>query len=1010
MSVINVEVQQAIKDVRSLITELNTLKGAIQGIQGVSSKAFQTLTDRVDKLEKELRQTNSALKTLTVTTRRHVDAMKKQQKQATKTTKSAITMRNALKLVGLAGTIALMRKYTKIIFNQIKVFDGLKFAIKQTKKEFFDINQTYVFLGGLTRDFGVELQATTTRWLKFSEAAKQSGISLRDTQNIFQSMTKAGSVLGLNTQELSGIYLALEQMLSKGKVTTEELRRQLGERLPGAMGIMAASMNVTITELDKMMKKGEVLSAEVLPNFAKAMEQAYGIENVTRVETLNSRIGRLKGAWDSVIITLTESKGFIGFFFEDIIQIVTSAVKAMDRFFASTKRLIQLLQTDFQEGSKRALKDAGIEMFTTVAKFNLAMRTAQKQNLRDRAAIDILGNKEQTQNVKDQTQVLEDAIASRTAKMLQLENRALIEQKKIALEELPILEKQLKDKETLLLAAQNAVSSIRRNPETDPNNLLPTFEARSENLPPEIAKLLADIDARKLILQESRKLAADLDNDTSSKKKVKFAQDFVMTNAIRIAQLKQEISLQKELADTPGATPEDRENIASQTEANLKEIAELEKEDRDISILNAAEKERLKWKAQMTKFKEGSAQYAQQKEQADIGIAAANDKAEEDLLLSAEEFKVAMEDVDIWDADTKIENIEKTSKQAKVSLEAERDTAIAAQEAVIRGLAVGSNAHAQALEDLEELRIEYHNLEIDRQIVLLEIQKALAPDDQKGFWDDLIASANASRDVFVASKDELVDGIQVWNDWGAKAIESLTAVEDLGNAIFDGRIQKIDAEIDAETAKYDKLLELAKGDEAETKIIERNKQIRLEQLAKKKKKEQIKQAKFEKAIAIQKAAINLALAITAALTTTPPASFALAAVTAGLAGLELATIIATPIPTFATGGVMDHDGVALINDGGQKEYVERNGKMLSTSNENALVNLQKGDIIHKDYDTMIRQSMLMNGFSGGAMVDGDNFDGIENAIDRGFKKAKINNNISVMSGDSSYESEMTTWN
>lgn len=51
---------------------------------------------------------------------------------------------------------------------------------------------------------------------------------MKDTKQIFDSVSKASSVLGLKTHELEGVYLALEQMLSKGKVTTEELRRQLG--------------------------------------------------------------------------------------------------------------------------------------------------------------------------------------------------------------------------------------------------------------------------------------------------------------------------------------------------------------------------------------------------------------------------------------------------------------------------------------------------------------------------------------------------------------------------------------------------------------------------------------------------------------------------------------------------------------------------------------------------------------------------------------------------------------
>ena len=41
------------------------------------------------------------------------------------------------------------------------------------------------------------------------------------------------------------------------------------------MGIMAAALDVTIPKLDQMLKKGEVLSSEALPKFAKALETAY---------------------------------------------------------------------------------------------------------------------------------------------------------------------------------------------------------------------------------------------------------------------------------------------------------------------------------------------------------------------------------------------------------------------------------------------------------------------------------------------------------------------------------------------------------------------------------------------------------------------------------------------------------------------------------------------------------------------------------------------------------------
>jgi tape measure domain-containing protein len=53
------------------------------------------------------------------------------------------------------------------------------------------------------------------------------------------------SALGLSVDDQRGIFKALEQMLSKGNVQAEELRGQLGERLPGAIYFSAKALGVT---------------------------------------------------------------------------------------------------------------------------------------------------------------------------------------------------------------------------------------------------------------------------------------------------------------------------------------------------------------------------------------------------------------------------------------------------------------------------------------------------------------------------------------------------------------------------------------------------------------------------------------------------------------------------------------------------------------------------------------------------------------------------------------------
>jgi tape measure domain-containing protein len=86
-------------------------------------------------------------------------------------------------------------------------------------------------------------------------------------------------------------YLALSQMMSKGKVSSEELRRQLGERMPIAMEAMARAAGVTIQELDKLLKGGKLLSKDVILPFVKEMEKMLPEVNTDNIETSVARLG-----------------------------------------------------------------------------------------------------------------------------------------------------------------------------------------------------------------------------------------------------------------------------------------------------------------------------------------------------------------------------------------------------------------------------------------------------------------------------------------------------------------------------------------------------------------------------------------------------------------------------------------------------------------------------------------------------------------------------------------------
>jgi tape measure domain-containing protein len=104
--------------------------------------------------------------------------------------------------------------------------------------------------------------------------------------------------MGLRADQTSGVLLALQQMISKGTVQAEELRGQLGERLPGAFQIAARAMGVTTAELGKMLEQGQVVAEDFLPKFGKALEENLGGAAEKAADRLDAAVNRFDTAWE----------------------------------------------------------------------------------------------------------------------------------------------------------------------------------------------------------------------------------------------------------------------------------------------------------------------------------------------------------------------------------------------------------------------------------------------------------------------------------------------------------------------------------------------------------------------------------------------------------------------------------------------------------------------------------------------------------------------------------------
>ena len=125
------------------------------------------------------------------------------------------------------------------------------------------------------KNLGVGIEQSALQMARLAAAGVNAGLEMSQMETVFKSVSKASVAVGLSAQETSLSLLAVEQMASKGKISAEELRRQLGERIPGAFGLAAKAMGVTTAEFDKMLRSGKVMAEDFLPKFAKVLDENF---------------------------------------------------------------------------------------------------------------------------------------------------------------------------------------------------------------------------------------------------------------------------------------------------------------------------------------------------------------------------------------------------------------------------------------------------------------------------------------------------------------------------------------------------------------------------------------------------------------------------------------------------------------------------------------------------------------------------------------------------------------
>ena len=161
--------------------------------------------------------------------------------------------------------------------------------------------------------------------------------------------------------------------------------------------------------------------------------------------------------------------------------------------------------------------------------------------------------------------------------------------------------------------------------------------------------------------------------------------------------------------------------------------------------------------------------------------------------------------------------------------------------------------------------------------------------------------------------------------------------------------------------------------EARKRLQEELTEKKKEELAKKEAELKNKQAKYDKASAIAQALINTALAITSAATVVPfvPLGSIAMGIASAMGALQVATIMATPLPKYAKGTSHHKGGLAIVGDGGKQEVVMTNDGAYLTPDTPTLINLPRGARVLPDADLLTADDLhwARKPFLGGLQYD-----------------------------------------
>ena len=798
-------------------------------------------------------------------------------------------------------------------------------------------------VGPVAKAFNFSIEDTLALVGKLADAGFDASMSATATRNILLNLADTNGVLA---KSLGGPVRTLPELVA-GLQKLKEQGVDLNSTLEMTDKRSVAAFNAFLTAADKIVPlRDQITGVESeLGNMAHTME-----------DNAKGAIASLSSAWEALMISLGKNTGVLS----GIINEFTELVRSMRAVIATAEELGEERLANAARNGQEAAK---LDKEWVKSKEESIDRVALKYR---KEGVDGAEAFEKARG--EQLKILERTLSQEEARLQlytkrnqkqwsEYNNRSLLKQG-LGLQKTTNQMKKDIDESFKLVEEQTAyVAGLKEKMEQIKGI---TNDYQEENMGSTFNKPLTDKEKREL--------------EKAAKEKQKIKETYqeselaLMDEGLEKELAKIGLAYSKKIAAVKGYSKEEiaiRQNLAKEMQDKLDEFSIKYNSDREkkdvenaLAVVKKGSQEELDLKLHQLELQR----------EAEIDAA---EKTGEDVFLIDDKYAKKKQELYERHASDQVQLIaENAAHEQEI-----RDAAYVMDTLALKKQLASKEITQQEYAELEyQLKLDYVRKTSEAAIDALESELAtvnLSTDKREKLEEKLaklkadLAQKEAETEIDAINKvtkaDEKAQKERQKNlkKWLQTASQAVGAIGNLVSSIYDGQIQKIEEEREANEEKYDEDIErienLAESGaiseeeaEARKRAAKSLTEAKNAELEKQKQEMARKQAIWEKATSVAQAGIATALAITEALPNIP-----LSIVIGAMGAIQVATILATPIPSYADGtkGNDRHPGgTALVGDAGKHEVIMYSGKAWITPDAPTLVDIPKGAQVFPDVD------------------------------------------------------------